>query len=42
MLEGNFQETERRTDRVTEAKAREKGRGSLFSRIVEWLKKEFF
>ncbi|MDR0597268.1 MAG: cell division protein FtsA [Treponema sp.] len=41
-LEGNFQETEKRTDRGTDPKIREKGRGSLLGRIVEWLKKEFF
>jgi cell division protein FtsA len=42
MLEGNFQETERRPDKGTESKVREKGRGSIFRRIVDWLKKEFF
>jgi cell division protein FtsA len=41
-LEGNFQETERRTDKGTDSKTREKGRGSVFGRIAEWLKKEFF
>jgi cell division protein FtsA len=41
-LEGNFQETQKMTDKGTDPKAREKGSGSVFGRIVEWLKKEFF
>jgi cell division protein FtsA len=39
-LEGNFQETEKRADKGTDPKAREKG--SALSRLAEWLKKEFF
>jgi cell division protein FtsA len=39
-LEGNFQETEKRADKGPENKAREKG--SIFSRMAEWFKKEFF
>jgi cell division protein FtsA len=39
-LEGNFQETGKRSDKGTENKAREKG--SVFGRIAEWFKKEFF
>jgi cell division protein FtsA len=39
-LEGNFQEAEKRPDRGTDLKAKEKG--SAFGRIAEWFKKEFF
>jgi cell division protein FtsA len=38
-LEGNFQETEKGADKGIE---REKRSVSIFSRIMEWLKKEFF
>jgi cell division protein FtsA len=40
-LEGNFQEMEKRTDKGTDPKIKEKG-GSLPRRIAEWFKKEFF
>jgi cell division protein FtsA len=42
VLEGNFQETEKAPDRGTAPRAREKTRRSIFGRVLDWLKKEFF
>jgi cell division protein FtsA len=39
-LEGNFQETEKRVEKGAEPKSREKG--SVFSRLAGWFKREFF
>jgi cell division protein FtsA len=42
VLEGNAQEIEKRPDRGSDPRGREKVRGSIFRRILDWLKKEFF
>jgi cell division protein FtsA len=42
VLEGNSHEMEKGPDRGSDTRAREKTRGSIFSRVINWLKKEFF
>jgi cell division protein FtsA len=42
VLEGNIREYEKNPDRGAEPKTREKATGSLFGRMWEWIKKEFF
>jgi cell division protein FtsA len=41
-LEGNFQESGKRTDKGTEPRAKEKGSRSLLGRIAGWIKNELF
>jgi cell division protein FtsA len=42
VLEGNIREDEKTGEKGTAPKVREKGRSSVFGRIGEWFKKDFF